>query len=288
MDSRFIHCPLVISFPTGYEEEDKRLKKGCCRKELKLADVADPINWKNDWSGVPVKAFDPTDIVDFVIEKCGEANPLPNLGEVGVFPNDQNLRGFMYDWRQYLDIYGAGTYTIKVQFTISGTPGGYTWGVFELKPYSIPNAEATVRTFIKYNSFNLRENMDFTNSNFKDSLRFEGFFGDRQPQMQVNNLYTKGRKLQKVTRENLNEFTLYTSPVNINITRVLLDWHLLNEDVLLITDHNRYNHNYNIFDKPVTVPESPTMEYYTGNRWAKMDAKFIEREAIDKTYYNVK
>lgn len=288
MDSRFIHCVNVISFPTGHEEEDRGLKKGCCRKELKLADVSDPLNWKNDWSGVPIKITDPSDVVDFIIEKCGIDNPLPNLGEVGIFPTDQNLVGFMYDWRQYLDIYGVGTYTIKVQFTISGTPGGYTWGVFELKPYTIPNASNTVRAFIKYNSYNLRERMDFTDSNFKDSIRFKGFFGNREPQTQINNLYTKGRKLQKVTRENLNQYTLKTDPVEINITRALLDWHFLNEDTILMTDHNQFNHDYAIFDKPMAIPETPEVEYFYANRLAKLSGKFVDRIADEKTYYNVK
>ena len=42
-----------------------------------------------------------------------------------------------------------------------------------------------------------KELIDYTNSNHKDSIRFNGFFGNRTPNTEINNLITKGRKVEK-------------------------------------------------------------------------------------------
>ena len=99
-------------------------------------------------------------------------------------------------------------------------------------------------------------------------------------------MITKGRKVEKVTRENLNEYELRTDPIEVVITRRLIDFHFLNEDLLLITDHNTSNHDYLLFDKKVVLEESPEIEYIERSRWAKMIVKFGDRKKLDKSYYN--
>ena len=143
-----------------------------------------------------------------------------------------------------------------------------------------------MRIYSEPSSYSQKELIDYTNSNVKDSIRFKGFFGHRQPKTEINNLITKGRRVEKTTRENLNEYTLKTDPLEIVVTRRLIDFHFLNEDKLLITDHNAYNHDYNLFDKKVVLEESAELEYYERNRWAKLTAKFGDREKLDKSYYN--
>lgn len=286
-DYRFKEDVAIVTFPAGFLEENRGLKV-CCKRGLKLADVADTDIFKNDLSGVFVRVSDPTDIVEFVIEKCSLANPLPQLGDLAIFPNDDFARGFIFDWRQYLDTFGTGSYTISVNFTISGIQGGYVWGQFDLLPYSIYNARGTARVYSEFNSKYQKLNVDFTNSNFKDTLRFNGFFGDRQPNMEINNLITKGRKSQKATRENVNIYTLTTDPVQICITRDLLDLHLLVEDKQLWSDHNASNHDYLIFDKGVVIVETAEIEYIKRSRLAMLTVKFGDRDMIDKSYYNRK
>jgi len=282
-------CVNVIRFPQGFAEENRGLKKECCDAELKLASSTSNDSYKNDWSGVPVKISDISDIVDIIITKCDDPfNPLPLLGEVLDCPEDELTVGYVFEWKQYLLAYGEGLYTISVQFTISGTPGGYDFGTFELKEFTIPNAAETSRVYSQFNSYLQRELMDFTNSNYKDTIRFHGFFGNREPKTEINNLISKGRKIEKVTRENLNAYTLRTDPVSICITRRLLDWHFLNEDVCKISDHNRTNHDYLLFDLPVALEETPEIEYIEGNRWAKVTAIFGDRSKLDKSYYNAK
>jgi len=281
-------CVKVITFPEGFDEEDRLgCKTPCCVSQLKLASTTDDDNYKNDITGIPIKTSDVTDIVDFVIEKCGNPIPLPNLGEILVAPQDDLLVGFIFDWKQYLIAYGVGEYKITVNFTISGVTGGYLYGQYDLKNYSVTNAMYTSRIWSEYNSFFQRELMDFTNSNFKDSVRFFGTFGTRQPETEINQLITKGRKSEKITRENLNKWTLNTDPLSIDITRQLLNWHFLNEDVCLMSDHNKYNHDYLLFDIPVVLQETATVEYLDKDRGAKITAIFGDRKKLDKSYYNL-
>lgn len=288
MNYRHKICFDIITFPEGFEEEGRLgCKEVCCKPLLKLASSSQDDNYKNDWTNVTVKKSSISDIVNFVVTKCGEELPLTNLGENGIYPQDSLAFGFNFNWKEYLTTYGVGKYTISVEFTISGITGGYDYGEYELKEYSIQNAKNSVRVWSEPNSYSEKELIDYTNSNVKDCIRFNGFFGNRQPKTEINNLITKGRKVEKVTRENLNMYTLKTDPIDVAITRRLIDFHFLNEDTLLISDHNNRNHDYLIFDKPVVVEESAEVEYIERSRLAKLTATFGDRKKLDKSYYNV-
>jgi hypothetical protein len=252
-----------------------------------MASDTDNDSYKNDVTGVVVKKSDLTDIVEFKITRCDDPNTdLPLLGYDGQYPQDLLAFGFMFDWQQYLTTFGVGKYNIRIEFTISGVTGGFDYGQFDLKLYSIINARDSVRVWSEPNSYSLFNNIDFSNSNHADSIRFKGFFGNREPETEINNLISKGRRVEKVVRENLNKYTLRTDPIDINISRRLLDFHFLNEDKLFITDHNATNHDYLIFDKPVVVTDTPEVEYMEKNRWAKITAVFGDRKLLSKSFYN--
>lgn len=286
MDYRFKHTVDIIRFPEGFTEEDRGIKE-CCKHYLKLADQTDEDSYKNDITGIYIKISDPADVVTFTIKKCGNDTPLTLYGDIGVFPEDNLVVGYIFDWRQYLINYGSGAYVISIDFTISGITGGYEFGQYELLNYSIANASGTVRCLSSFNSYYQKDLVDFTNSNFRDSIRFPGFFGNREPNTDVKNLITKGRTVEKSTRENVNMYTLRTNPIDIMISKDLIDLHLLNEDGCLFSDHNAYNHDYNIFDRPVVLEETIEVEYLTQDRAAKVTAKFGDRKKLDKSYYNL-
>jgi len=283
MDYRFKHQVNIIKFPKGFEEENRGLK-GCCAAELVVAETSGTDIYKNDVSGVYVKKNENSDVVTFTLEKCG-TGVVTNLGTDAVFPNEPMAVGYVFEWQQILNAYGVGTYEIKVQFTIAGVTGGYTHSKYELKPYQRDTVNHTVKVHTKFNSYFLKDKIDFTGSNFVDSVRFCGIFGKRQPKTEINNLIGTGRNVQKVTRENLNSYELLTDPIDINISRKLLDLHFLCEDEMLISDYNQKNHDYLLFDKKAVLIESPEVEYYTGNRAAKITAILGDKDLLDKSYY---
>lgn len=275
----------VINFPEGVQDEDRGLT-GCCDAFMVLADIGDPDSVKNDVTGVWLKPSDPSDIVTFSIEKCGESGVLTQLGDVGIFPQDPLIVGFIYDWRQYLSTYGAGTYKISVNFTIAGITNGYTIGMYNLMPYSIMNAASTVRVLTTFNSYYEKGKADFSNSNFKDTIRFKGFFGDVQSNDEINNLVDKGKKVVKTTRENLNSYELKTGVITYCIEQKLR-FHFLNEDGVFITDHNAFNFSYQYWDHPVVLTEPQSMEYLRGSRKGILTAVFGDRTMNDKSFYNI-
>jgi len=274
-----------VNIPQGVTEEDRGSKCGtCCEDQLVLADLTSTDSHKNDFTGVYIKKAIDSDTVVFSMEDC-DGVEIPNEGEEGVFPNDDLAVGYIYDWKEVLNNNGAGKYNIIVTFTIAGVAGQYTMGTYELKSFSTYTSKDSVRIYSEFNSYYQKDNIDFTDSNFKDTVRFNGFFGDREPETDINNLIDKGRKLVKVTRENLNKYTLRTDPLEIGITTQLLDKHFINEDVIKISDYNRFNHDYNIFDQEVELVDTPKMEAIESDRRSKITAVFGDRVMNDKSYY---
>lgn len=284
MDNRHKENIKVIKLPTGFEEEN-RGAKSCCEPTLVLAHATENENWKNDLLGVYVKKSQVSDTVTISMENCS-GTVLTNLGEAGSYPNDSLAVGFIYSWQNVLNTYGVGIYTVKVAFTVAGVTDSFTWGSYELKNYTIENALGTVRIYSEFNSYYQPIDLDFTNSNHKDTVRFNGFFGNREPKTDIVNYIDKGRKVVKATRENLNTYVLNSDPVTIAISRRILDFHLLNEDVCYITDHNKYNHDYLIRDKRVVLEESAEVEYITKDRRAKLTIMFGDRSKTQKSFYN--
>lgn len=289
MNYRFKHDLNVINFPEGFEEESRLgCKEVCCVPLLKLASETSTDLAENDVTGIAIKLATVADVVTFKVTKCGVVGILANLGEIGIYPNDNLVTGFIFDWSQYLAANGAGEYKIEIEFTYAGISGGYVYGDYILKPYSIYNAKGTARVYSEPNSFSQKELIDYTDSNHSDSIRFNGFFGNRQPKTEINNLITKARKVEKTTRENLNQYTLETDPIDVRITRRLIDFHFLNEDTLLISDHNASNHDYLIFDIPVVLEDTAEVDYIKRSRLATLKATFGDRSKLSKSYYNRK
>ncbi len=287
MNYRYKHELNVIRFPKGYTEENRLGCKSICLEPLKkLASETSEDLHENDITGVAIKRSSVSDIVTFQITKCGITGALTNLGETGTYPNDSLVVGFMFDWSQYLTTYGPGKYTINVNFTIAGITDGYEYGCYDLKEYSIYNAKGTVSVYSEPDSYSQKELIDYTGSNHADSIRFNGFFGNRQPNTEINNLITRARKITKTTRENLNQYKLETDPVDIRITRRLIDFHFLNEDTMLVSDHNASNHDYGLFNIPVVLEETAEGEYIRRSRMAKLTARFGDRSKRSKSYYN--
>lgn len=286
MDYRHKKSVDIVRLPDAFIEE-KRLKCAPCStcKQLVLAHPTESDTHKNDKKGVFVKKGLVSDVITFLMEDEA-GNTVSNQGDAAVFPNDNLAIGFIYDWQKVYNTHGAGCYKIKVNFTIAGVSGEYTAGTYTLKKYSIQNARYTVRVFSKFNSASLKYNIDFTDSNFEDSVRFNGYFGDRQPNTEINQLINKGRISDKITRENLNTYTLRTDPINICYTKQLLDIHFLHEDELFISDHNSSNHDYNLFDLKVVLDASPEVTYTDGDRRAKLEVTFSDRTKKDKSFYN--
>lgn len=273
----------IVGLPTQLTPEDRGLIECCCAYDV-VADLTSSSSWKNDVKGVYIKLSDVSDTYSFVIKKCDAV--LSNLGTVLNCPNDPLTKGFIYNWKQYLQNHGIGIYTIEVNYSIAGVTGSYVIGAFNLQHYNLERLNETVRIKSVFNSYSMEENIDFTGSNFTDTLRVGGYFGLMKPNAEINNLIDKGRKMVKTTREFVKSYELIAEPLTSCESPLLLK-HLLNEDGCYISDYNISNHSYLYNDYPVILSGEVATEYPSNARVMRLKASFQDIKKINKSLYNV-
>lgn len=179
-----------------------------------------------------------------------------------------------------------GCYQAKIQYTpaFGGAVVELLWGTYELNEWSGQLAMNLVNIRSFFNSNQTNEGIDFTGSNLYDSINVGGFFGNRDPKTEIDNNIYNTRLQTKVTRENLNEYTLETEPILKDQTRKLLDLHLLSENDCWISDYNPFNHeDYKYKRVIVSSVESP--EYYQYSKKSKIIAKFEDKIKNSRSFY---
>jgi hypothetical protein len=266
-------CFGVIKLPQTIPSESYGLK-GCCDHYLVLAGGNE--DWQNDVTSAYMRLQLITDSCTFVLKDSDDNNAIyqPNKTQC---PNDSLGYFATVYWNQVLATDGAGCYTIEVNYSIAGVTGTIDWGTYELKQYSPKNAEMTVRLKGVFNQVNQIEGINFSGSNMTDTIRFYGYFGKRQPNLQVDNLIYQDRTIDNVQRENLNVYELNSDPLTVNYTRRILDLYFLSESDLFISEHHPNNHTSEYKNLPVSISESSDIEYLELSKYAKIKAKFNDK-----------
>jgi hypothetical protein len=181
---------------------------------------------------------------------------------------------------------GVGCYSLQINYNISGVSGNFTWGIYNLLPFTIQNALKTARLRVKFNSYQEIEGINFTGANVEDTIRFHGFIGFRQPNMEIDNLIYKNREVKKVKRENLNTYEVITDPTCEEHIKKLTDLYLLSENELFISDYNAHNHSYRYQDLPAVVEESPEITYFDFARSASLKCIVGDKKKDKRSFYN--
>jgi hypothetical protein len=246
-----------IRLPEVFEEQERGFKICCDCPMLVLGGGTK--SWENDITSAWIKLSAPSDSANFVLKKDGVVSAYaPAIYE---FPNEENAFYTTIPWTDVLSEDGIGCYTLSIEYNISGIIGELMWGQYNLKPYSINNALETARVRVKYNLQQEIEGINFTGANVEDCIRFNGFIGDRQPNMEIDNLTYQNRVVKTVVRENLDTFTIMTDPLMECFISPMCNLFLLSENEMWISDYNAHNHSYRINDIPVVVEESPEIDY---------------------------
>ena len=270
-----------IRLPRVFEEEDRGFARCCCIVPVLASSSSD--TWKNDITSAWIKLSSLTDIAEAKLYKDGiETIYSPTAVP---FVNEPFAFYWSINWNDVLNSDGAGCYTLKISYDISGVQLTFTWGIYELKPYTTETANFTARVRAFYNDYNEVEQIDFTNSMVQDSCRFYGFIGNRQPNMVTDNLIYQNREMKKVIRENLNTYEIITDPTCEGIIRKLTDNLLLSENQLFLSDYNAANHSYRFQDLPAIVENSPEITYYEGSREASLKCVAGDKFKDQRTYY---
>jgi hypothetical protein len=205
---------------------------------------------------------------------------------IQAFPNDVNAYYWTINWNDVLLSDGVGCYVLRINYNISGVQGDFTWGIYNLLPFTIQNALKTARLRVKFNSYQEIEGINFTGANVEDTIRFFGFIGYRQPNMEIDNLIYKNREVKKVKRENLNTYEVITDPTCEEHIKKLTDLYLLSENELYISDYNAHNHSYRYQDLPAVVEESPELTYFDFARSASLKCIVGDKKKDKRSFYN--
>lgn len=254
--------------------------KSCCCEQLVLGGSGD--TWETDITPVWVK-IDSNGTVVIKLKKAGVlASYQPTMLPV---VREQNAYYAEVEWSQAIAYSGAGCYTIELEYNIGGIAGTVIWGNYKLMPYSVVNARYTARVSAIFNSYFAKEEIDFTDTNMRGTLRFNGMIGKRQPNTEIDNIIYGNREMKSVIRENLNTYEIETDPLDECVIKPLIDLYLLHENSLFISDYNYHNHSYLYKDLPVILEETAEVTYYDWSRKASVVAKVSDKIKNDMNYY---
>jgi hypothetical protein len=269
-----------VKIPQDFVEPDRGYQDCCC-EQLVLASTG--ASWESDKASGWMKLGDTLDTCTFELYKgsaLASYQPTPVQ-----FPNDALAFYATIDWIDVLLSDGAGCYTFKASYSISGIQGSITIGNYKLRAYSIANAMGTARVRCVFNGVQEADNINFSGANVVSDIRFSGYIGNRQPNMEIDNIIYGNRELKRVIRENLNSYEIITDPLQECIIKPLTEVYLLSENELYISDYNAHNHTYSYQDTPAIVQESPEIEYYDFSRKAKLTCKVGDKFNNKRTFY---
>jgi hypothetical protein len=271
-----------IRLPKTCIEEDRGYIDCCC-EQLVLGNAGSD-TWKNDKTAVWIKLSNVADSFDFKLYKD---NVLTTYVITPItFVSDPNAYYSVINWYDVLVSDGAGCYELRREWNISGIIGNDVWGNYRLKPYTIQNAIGTARIRAFFNLNQQIEGIDFTGSNVESTLRFNGFIGNSQPNMEIDNLIYNNREMRSNLRENLTDYEILVDASLKCITAPMINLYLLSENQLFISDYNAHNHDYCIKDLAVIVSESPEMIYPDPfTRKAGVKCKVSDKFKTKRTYY---
>jgi hypothetical protein len=274
----------IVRLPQEAIQEDRGVKT-CGVPQLVLADPTDVISYKNDRTAIAFK-------FDTMLIELEDRNGVvtPAAGIAVTFPHQPDAVGFVIDWRQVITGGGAliqGCYRIRVNWTNAGNGDFFYYGSYNLLQYSIFNARNTTRLYVVLNDLVRKQGINYKDSGFAGTVRFEGIFGFMQPNYDTENNTHTNRERFKVRNEALRTYELRTSYLLRCSTRLIDEETLLSANHIWVTDHNANNHDQNFYDFPVILSEdeSPSFEYTTGV-YAKITAKFLDKVAFHESKYD--
>lgn len=279
-ENRYKETFQAVRLPKQFEPQNRGYKDCCC-EQLILAGGTE--SWSNDLTAFWIKLSSESDTCTFQVVDHDE-NVVETYSGTE-FPFEPNAFYKVIDWSSILNDYGQGCYYLSIEYDIAGVTGTLVWGLYNVKPYSIENALKTARVRAIFNGVQEIDGINFTGSNVESTHRFYGYIGNRQPNMEIDNIIYDNREMKRVIRENLNDYEILTDPLDECNLRPLTELYLISENELFISDYNAHNHSYRYLDLPVIVQESPELTYYAFSRKASLKCKVGDKFKNQRTHY---
>ena len=286
----------TISYAVGVEIpepgiEPEEVFKECCYTHLVFGDATSNTDYKNDYSGFYHQRQLPNESIDFVLYHYELDNEFDlndstygQYFDFGAFDSNQNLKGYLVEWKKVLAEIGEGSFKIIKRQNIAGVDVETSSFVFTLRQYSTRLANGTTRIDIIMNGLLVESDVDFAGTNWAHSLRVPGFFGDREPQFEEDNLIDRDYDKEQITMSQTNEYKYQTNLIPFCITDEIRDFILFGNDIF-VTDYNLNNHTYNYVRFPVKYAGNEGSRYPVRSRKAQLNLLFNDRK-LDKRKHN--
>jgi hypothetical protein len=207
--------------------------------------------YKNDWKSFIGKRKFSTDTITFKLVKGGVVVATLNSSTYGtyynfgdaLFVNDlvnfPDYKGFIIDWNLVQQGFGYGKYVVRVEIVSLGvtyTKDSHTFNVVEYNAY---RADGSVK-IEGYQTGFFQKYFDYTGLNWPQMMRIRGKFGNKTPNLTVDNYENYSRYIEEVGNNITDFYELSSELLPSNIFN-FINYTLLRANTLLITDYNLLN-----------------------------------------------
>ena len=283
-EERTIGYAVKVGLPSA-EPPDRGFVE-CCYSQVVLGDLSSTDPYKNDYNGVFYKRQTPNDTITYdLIGVSTGTTVLADVTHGQLYPfgtaEQPDLSYFIVDWKKILNVLGEDTYTIRKNITIAGVVAVIDSNSFELKQWSVANADNTVRIDSYMDGKLVKIDTDFKNSGYKNSMRIQGYFGDRQAKFTQDNLVFGSKKGKayyedQITMSNNFEYLFQAYNIPECIARELYSFMLFGNEIF-ISDYNINNHSYLFELQPVTLLDDSGAKYNVTSRGVDVNLTFVDR-----------
>ena len=266
---------------------DDRGFKSCCFENYAFASSSDDEPRKNDFKSWLFKRTLPSDTFELKLIKNGGGignefamnnNTYGTFYDFGDVPDRPDYFGYQLEWKKVLLAHGEGSYNVILSGSIMGAPINISSSTYALREFSPLLADGTVRIDSVMNSILKFTGMDYRGLNWRNSIRFDGFFGNQQRSYDFEELtYSGDDKVEDLTMEQSNTYVLQGNVLPDCITEEIYDYHLF-ADELFAFDYNGNNHTYIKYNGlPIRLKENKDAEYYSTCREMTLNVDFADR-----------
>ena len=207
--------------------------------------------YKNDWKSFIGKRKFSTDTITFKLVKGGVVVATLNSSTYGtyynfgdtLFVNDlvnfPDYKGFIIDWNLVQQGFGYGKYIVRVEIVSLGTTYTKDSHYFNVVEYNAYRADGSVK-IEGYQNGSFQKYFDYTGLNWPQMMRIRGKFGNKTPNLTVDNYEHYSRYIEEVGN-NITDFYELSSELLPSKIFNFINYTLLRANTLLITDYNLLN-----------------------------------------------
>jgi len=268
-EERDISYAVSLSFPDD-EPADRGFPE-CCISSIVFGDLSDTASYKNDYTTVFYKKQTPNDTVVFKIIGVSTGTTTLVDGTHGIeyaFGGSEqpDLSYFKVEWDKILSTLGEDIYTIRKELSIAGVSVNVDTPVsYDLRQFSQKVADNTVRIDWNLDGKLVKIDTDFKDTNYTNSVRLSGFFGDRQAKIEQDNVTYSSKKglsyfQDQITMTNNYEYIFNAYNIPECVARPLYEEGIFGNE-FFISDYNLNNHSYFYELLPVILVDDNGSEY---------------------------